>query len=92
MQNKDHKTCVMGCKNKLNGKYNCLRESPIFRDGKVHLIDLECHTDNPSLKPVAVECECGSGKLQRESNRLDLLEWKKKNPTGETFQFQIPKN
>jgi len=88
-QNKRHKLCVQNSKNKIKGSHNCLKESTIFRNSDVHYLDLECHPINPkSFKPCAIECECNSSKLQRESNKLDLLEWKKENPTGEIFQIE----
>lgn len=85
--NKKHKECVEGCKNKLF-KHNCRRETAIHRSGW-HFLDLECHPhDKKKFKPVAIECECGSGMPQRQSNYQDLLEWRKKNPDGEIFQIE----
>ncbi len=85
--NKEHKQLIEDCKGKLN-KHNCRKETPIFRLGTWRFIDLECWPHNPKRhKPIAVEGEVGSSKLQRESNLKDLLEWKKQTG-GEIFQIE----
>lgn len=87
MESKKHKELVEAVKSTLN-KHNCRRESPIFRDGWKFL-DLECHPHNSKIhKPTAIECEINSSKIQRQSNLKDLAEWKRKNPSGVTFQIE----
>jgi len=87
-ESRKHKECIEDCKNKLTQSHNCRRESLIYRDGWKYL-DLECYPHNSSTdKPTAIECECNSGRLQRQSNREDLLEWKRKNPEGVAWQIE----
>lgn len=88
-QDKKHKKCVQDVNNKVKGTHNCLREYPINRNGDFHFIDIvgHPHPDKKNLKPFAVECESESSKSQQESNRLDLLEWKKHYPEGEISQI-----
>nr|MBI4157074.1 hypothetical protein [Candidatus Woesearchaeota archaeon] len=87
-QQKEHKKCVQGVHNRLKSTHQCFKEFPIFREGNVHFIDTVGfpHKDRPYLKPIAVECECGSSKPQQESNRSDLTEFKKRYPEAEVFQ------
>jgi hypothetical protein len=84
--NKEHKQCVQESNNKLVKTHNCKKETPLYRNGW-RFLDLECHPTNENFKSTAIECECGSSKSQRESNHLDLLEWKKRNSEGEIFQI-----
>ena len=87
-QGKQHKKCAQGVVNKLKGTHLCQKEFPIFRNGDIHFIDAVGfpHKSKSFLKPIAVECEWGSSKLQQESNKLDLLEFKKRYPEAEIFQ------
>jgi len=87
-QNKDHKKCVQDTINKLKKTHLCQKEFPIFREGNLHFLDTVGfpHREKSYLKPIAIECECGSSKTQQESNRLDLLEFKKRYPQAEIFQ------
>lgn len=85
---KQHKICVQKSKEKLNQTHNCRKESPIFRNGSWHFLDLECPSVNNNFRDMALECECGSSRPQRESNKLDLLEWKRKNSEGAIFQIE----
>lgn len=88
MPNKQHKKCVFGVINKLKRTHQSIREYPIFRRGNIHFIDVISfpHDDKPHLKPVACECESDSPKSQRESNLLDLKEFKKRYSDCEIFQ------
>jgi len=89
-QSKSHKKCAQDVINRLKETHLCHKEFPIFREGNMHFIDGVGfpHKDKPHLKPIAVECEVGSSKLQRESNMLDLLEFKKRYPDSEVFQVE----
>lgn len=89
-ESKEHKLCKMKCQNFLAGTHNCRTEVPIHRNGSWNLLDLECPSINKNYKDCAIECEVDSNNAQRESNRLDLLEWKRKNPQGEIFQIESP--
>jgi hypothetical protein len=89
MQDKNHKQVVEDCRKKLGGTHNCMKESPIYRDGW-HFLDLECHPfHSDKFKSAALEIESKSSRPQKESNYRDLLEWKKKNPVdSEIFQIE----
>jgi len=88
MPSKKHKQEVENCRHKLSESHSCKRETPIYRRGW-RFLDLECHPLNPAqFKPTAVEIEVNSSKPQRESNKLDLMEWKKKNTDGIAFQIE----
>ena len=88
MQNKQHKNCVQGVINTIKKTHQSFKEYPIFRNSDVHFIDVVAfpHQDRPYLRPLGVECECGSAKKQRISNARDLLEFKKRYPDAEIFQ------
>ena len=87
-QKRVHKQCVQDIHNKLKLTHQCHKEYPLFRDGNVHFIDTVGfpHKDKPHLKPIAVECESGSGKPQQESNMNDLIEFRRRYPDAEIFQ------
>lgn len=88
-QDKKHKECVQGVINKTKASHSCYKEYPINRNGDYHFLDVvgHPHPDKPNLKSFATECESESSKPQQESNKLDLLEWKKHFPDGEIFQI-----
>jgi len=89
-ESKEHKLCKMQCRNKLAGSHNCRAEVPIHRNGAWHLLDLECPSIKKEFKDCAIECEQDSSQSQRESNKLDGLEWKRKNPEGVFLQIESP--
>ena len=81
-QQKFHKKCVQDTINKVKETHSCYKEYPIVRNGNYHFIDVvgHPHPNKKHLKSFATECESGSSKLQQESNKLDLIEFKgKKN-------------
>jgi|SRR3989344_4412748 len=87
-QNKQHKKCVQDTINRIKKTHLCQKEYPVFRNGDIHFLDAVGfpHKERTDLKPIAVECECGSSKPQQESNKMDLLEFKKRYPEAEVFQ------
>ena len=89
-QDKKHKTCIQDVINKTKTTHSCYKEYPISRNGNFHFIDTVGfpHPDKTHLKPFATECEDGSSSPQRESNKLDLLEFKKHYPDSEIFQIE----
>ncbi len=89
-QNKEHKECVQKTINHLKSTHLCNKEHPIFREGNIHFLDVVGfpHDAKSNLKPFAVECECGSSRLQQESNKKDLEEFKKRYPESKVFQVK----
>ncbi len=90
-QNKEHKQCVQNINNKVKNTHSCYKEYPIFRNGDVHFLDIVGHlnsSENENLyRPFSAECECGSSRLQQNSNKMDLLAWEKQNKSGVIFQI-----
>lgn len=87
-QSKDHKKCVQDVINRVKSTHLCKKEYPVFRDGNLHFLDVVGmpHPDKKEMKPIAVECECGSSNLQRASNMQDLIEFRRRYPDVEIFQ------
>jgi|SRR3989339_1161631 len=91
-QNKEHKQCVQNINNQVKNTHSCYKEYPIFRNGDVHFLDIVGHpnsSENENLyRPFSAECECGSSKLQQNSNKIDLQEWMRRYPEGVIFQVK----
>ena len=89
-ENIQHKRCVQGVINKTKTTHNCLREQAINVSGDYHFLDVIGHPHKDKeefFKPFVAECETNMNTAQARSNKLDMLEWKKRYPEGEIFQI-----